>query len=212
MTFQKVKPTKPALDQLKKKKSFSLRGESLLEIKHEQNLNALKKVIDNYFQIRTIMRAKLIESLSLLEQSYESNGKQKLNQVSMLHASTLKTSINITYIHESGIDVPKIELIFNERKLPSYSCSDVSLHVDILMKKLKETVKILVELAELDSLMHKLANNHKTIQHRIDALNDIIIPKLSRNIRSIQEILIDGEREEFIRLKKIKDFLGIEKN
>ena len=52
-----------------------------------------------------------------------------------------------------------------------------------------------------------LGTSNLRIQHRIDALDDIIIPQLERSIYMIEDILGDEEREEFIRLKKIKEKL-----
>ena len=69
---------------------------------------------------------------------------------------------------------------------------------------------MLIELGELDKQMYLIAANHKKINRRIDALEDIIIPKLDAEIKAIESILFDEEREEFIRLKKIKEILEIE--
>ncbi|MHA1512287.1 MAG: V-type ATP synthase subunit D [Promethearchaeota archaeon] len=44
----------------------------------------------------------------------------------------------------------------------------------------------------------------------MDALDEIIIPRLTAGIRTITEVLNDEEREEFIRMKNIKEFLDIE--
>lgn len=212
MSFQNVKPTKPELDRLKKKRQFSIRGENLLEIKREQLLNTLKGILDKNFSIRSKMRSAILKDMDLLEQTYETIGKRKVDRISRLNEATLETSVEINYIHEMGIDVPKLELNLQEKPLPSYSYGDTSLHLDILIKRLKETLVTLVELAEVDSMMYRVAEDNKKIQRRIDALDDIIIPQLDGNIRAIEEILNDEEREEFIRMKKIKEFLEFDES
>ncbi|UYP47857.1 V-type ATP synthase subunit D [Candidatus Lokiarchaeum ossiferum] len=207
MSFQNVKPTKPELDRLKKKRQFSVRGENLLEIKREQLLNSLKTILDKNFSIRSEMRSEILKDMDLLEKTYETIGKRKVDRISRLNEVTLKTSVEINYIHEMGIDVPKLELHFQDKPLPSYSYGDTTLHLDILLKRLKTTLGRLIEIAEVDSMMYRLAEDNKKIQRRIDALDDIIIPQLDGNIHTIEEILNDEEREEFIRMKKIKEFL-----
>ena len=59
----------------------------------------------------------------------------------------------------------------------------------------------------MDSLLYHVAEENEKVQRRIDALDEIIIPRLESIIRSIEEILGDEEREEFIRMKKIKENL-----
>jgi V/A-type H+/Na+-transporting ATPase subunit D len=210
MSFQNVKPTKPELNRLKKKLQFSIRGEGLLEIKREQLLNSLKKILNSYFEQRNEMQTNIMKDMAILERTYETIGKGKVERISRLNEATLKPSVEISYIHEMGVDIPKIELKIDEKPLPTYSITDTSLHLDILIKRLKKTLKSLVELAELDSKMYRVAEDNKKIQRRIDALDDIIIPELKGGIRTIEEILNDEEREEFIRMKKIKDFLEVD--
>ncbi len=212
MSFQNVKPTKPELTRLKKKRIFSLRGEKLLEIKREQLLNSLKTILDESFTLRSSMRSELLNDYALLEQTYETIGKRKVDRISRLNEITLETSVDINYVHEMGVDVPKIELKLSDRSLPSYSYGDTSIHLDILIQRLKKTVETLVTLAEIDSMMYRVADDNKKIQRRIDALDDIIIPQLEGDIHAIEEILNDEEREEFIRMKKIKEFLEIDES
>ena len=68
-------------------------------------------------------------------------------------------------------------------------------------------VKEIISLAEYDYIVYHFAFNYQKIQRRINALEDIMIPRLESEIHYIGEILDDLEREEFIRLKKIKNKL-----
>ena len=67
-------------------------------------------------------------------------------------------------------------------------------------------------MAEFDYIVYHFAFNYQKIQRRINALRDVIIPQLENEIDYIDEILEDLEREEFIRLKKIKKKLEKEEN
>ena len=208
MSFQKVKATKPELQRLQQKKTFSLRGERLLEIKREQVAHLLRKTMKMFFHDREIMRKFFMKTGDLLETTYEAIGKRKFQQIANLNSVHLaKPSVKITYVHEDGLDLPKIRINFPKRALPSYSFSDTSIHVDILTNRLKKLLTNLCTLAEENKKMILLGTSNLRIQHRIDALDDIIIPQLERSINMIEEFLGDEEREEFIRLKKIKEIL-----
>ncbi|MHA1584056.1 MAG: V-type ATP synthase subunit D, partial [Promethearchaeota archaeon] len=206
-SFQQVKPTKPELDRLKKKRDFTVHGQNLLEIKREQLLNTLRSTVDDYFKRRHDTRDFYIKTTRLLETTYETIGRRKILRISNLTSATHVSTVDISYIHEMGMDRAKTRLNMVVKQLPVYSFSDTSLHVDILINNLKTLLKELVYLAEMDNLMYRIANDNKKIQRRIDALSEIIIPDLNTSIHVIEEILEDEEREEFIRLKKIKEFI-----
>ena len=207
MSFQNIKPTKPELTRIKKKKNFSVRGENLLEIKREQLQNLLRKYMDKYFELKTKMRNHLLEDINLFEKTYETIGKSKISRIARLNEAMLNPEIEITYFHDMGVDIPKIKLNLPEYQLPTYSYSDTNLYIDILISRLREILFIIIKLGEMDSLLYHVATESKKVQRRIDALNEIIIPRLDGIISSIEEILSDEEREEFIRMKKIKENL-----
>ncbi|MHA1672483.1 MAG: V-type ATP synthase subunit D [Promethearchaeota archaeon] len=210
MSFQKVTPTKPELNRIMKKRKFSQRGENLLEIKREQLHVSLTATYSRYFDVREIAREKTQKSFELLMETYKFIGKEKVERISKYNTAKFNPTVEITHIHRKTMDLPEISLKIRERSLPSYSFFDTALHIDILIKHLQSTLKILVELGELDKQMYLLASNHKKINRRIDALEDIIIPKLNAEIRTIEDFLFDEERDEYVRLKKIKEMLKIE--
>lgn len=207
MSFQKVKATKPELQRLQQKKVFSMRGERLLEIKREQVAHLLRKTMKKFFRDREKMVDLFMKTGDILENTYETIGKRKFQQIANLNSVYSTPTVNITYVHEDGLDLPKIRINFPKRALPSYSFTDTSIHVDILTNRLKKLLTTLCSLAEENKKMILLGTSNLRIQHRIDALDDIIIPQLDRSILMIEDILGDEEREEFIRLKKIKEIL-----
>ena len=212
MSFKNLKTTKPELDSLKKKRNFSLRGENLLDLKRVQILKLLREYSKDYFDLRLKMRDHLLDDIKLLKKSYETIGIRKIKRIANSTKTFLKPEIEITYFHEMGIDVPRIELILPKKQFPTYSYSSTTLYIDILIKRLNEVLKIIMKLAESDYLLYHVAEENKKVKRRIDALDEIIIPRLTTGIRTITEVLNDEEREEFIRMKNIKEFLDPEEN
>ncbi len=210
MSFIKINPTKPELNRIMKKRKFSQRGENLLEIKREQLHVSLSSVSSRYFEVREKAREKIQESFELLKETYKFIGKEKVERISKFNAAKFNPTVDIKHIHRKTMDLPEISLKIQESSLPSYSFFDTALHIDILIKQLHSSLKILVELGELDKQMYLLSANHRKINRRIDALEDIIIPKLNAEIRTIEDFLFDEERDEYVRLKKIKEMLEIE--
>ncbi|CAF4511612.1 unnamed protein product, partial [Rotaria sp. Silwood2] len=77
------------------------------------------------------------------------------------------------------------------------------------LQKLKrnygEAIKILIELATLQTSFVLLDDVIKITNRRVNAIEHVIIPKISRTINYIVSELDEMEREEFYRLKKVQE-------
>ena len=68
-----------------------------------------------------------------------------------------------------------------------------------------EALKDLAKLASLQTSFITLDEAIKVTNRRVNAIEHIIIPKIENTISYISSELDEGEREEFFRLKKIKE-------
>ncbi|MBN2155420.1 MAG: V-type ATP synthase subunit D [Candidatus Lokiarchaeota archaeon] len=210
--FRKVRPTRPNLQKLEDRKEFTDRGKHLLEIKRQQFLEYLKENMKFYFAQRKITRDKVKKAYQKLLQSYMHYGKRRIQTIAEINKIHYEPSVNVTFKQYLGIYTPSIRLdILEKEKLPSYSFQDTPIAFDDTIDQVKDLLKEIIILAEFDYIVYHFAFNYQKIQRRINALEDIIIPRLEDEIHYIDEILDDLEREEFIRLKKIKNKLEKEK-
>ncbi|KAG6442437.1 hypothetical protein O3G_MSEX002347 [Manduca sexta] len=74
-----------------------------------------------------------------------------------------------------------------------------------LKKNFQSAVKLLVELASLQTSFVTLDEVIKITNRRVNAIEHVIIPRLERTLAYIISELDELEREEFYRLKKIQD-------
>ena len=98
MSFQNVKPTKPELNRIVKKKKFSQRGENLLEVKREQLYASLRTISAKFFEVREKVRANILKNMDLLKDTYKFIGKEKVERISKYNISRFKPTVNITYV------------------------------------------------------------------------------------------------------------------
>lgn len=77
------------------------------------------------------------------------------------------------------------------------------------LQKLKrnygEAIKSLIELATLQTSFVILDDVIKVTNRRVNAIEHVIIPKITRTITYIISELDEMEREEFYRLKKVQE-------
>jgi V-type H+-transporting ATPase subunit D len=74
-----------------------------------------------------------------------------------------------------------------------------------LKKNYTTAVKLLVELASLQTAFITLDEVIKITNRRVNAIEHVIIPKIERTLTYIVSELDELEREEFFRLKKVQD-------
>lgn len=72
-------------------------------------------------------------------------------------------------------------------------------------KSFSEAIALLIELASLQSSFLTLDEAIKKTSRRVNALENVIIPRLQNTIEYIKGELDELEREEFFRLKKIQE-------
>ena len=107
-----------------------------------------------------------------------------------------------------GILVSQVEFeILEEEKLPAYTFENTSHYIDDLIFLLKKLLESITKFSEVEDLILKVSINFKKINRRINGLKNVIIPKLKLDIKQIKEILEENERENYVRLKKVKDLI-----
>lgn len=72
-------------------------------------------------------------------------------------------------------------------------------------KKFLEIKYLIYELAEIENAVYKIAMEIKKTGKRANALDKIQIPRYEEAVKYIQDVLEEKEREDFFRLKKVKD-------
>ena len=104
-----------------------------------------------------------------------------------------------------GVEIPIVRLIDNENMSIPFGLYNSNSDLDKAYTCFREVRRLTVKLAEVESSEYLLANAIKKTQKRANALKNIMIPKFEKTINFITDALEEKEREEFSRLKIIKD-------
>lgn len=114
--------------------------------------------------------------------------------------------IDIEYHSIMGVDIP----VLHYKKLPpknSYGYYDTTLDLDKALILFNEAKYLTYELSEIENSVFRLSEGIRKTQKRANALKNIIIPRMTEQIKFITAALEEKEREEFTRLKVIKNQL-----
>ena len=112
-------------------------------------------------------------------------------------------SIDIKYKTIMGVEIPSIVPEETPINL-HYGLYNTTNSVDMAILKFAEVKKYILELAQMQNTIIRLKKSIEKVQRRANALKEIIIPKDEKTAKKIQDILDETEKEEFIRLKKLK--------
>ena len=101
-----------------------------------------------------------------------------------------------------GVELPTVRL--HSTSYANYPLSSTNSMLDEAYEQFRRVKELTVELAEIGSSVYLLANAIRKTQKRANALKNIMIPQFRVTIKDITEALEEKEREDFSRLKVIK--------
>lgn len=113
-------------------------------------------------------------------------------------------SVRLRWRSVMGVEIPEVTGDSgNAEELP-YALMGSSSALDEAYRKFARVKELLAELAETENAIYRLAYAIEKSRKRANALQNIVIPGLERDIERISDSLAEKEREEFVRRKVIK--------
>jgi len=192
------------LIELRLRLSLAEKGHSLLSEKLESLTNELFTVLSIHKEIRQKVTEALREVMPGLAAIRMAMGPSRTKQIAL--ATPRTKTVSSSFRSLMGIKVPIIELVEKELRedvLP-YHLADTSAVLDEAQEVFKSVLELLVSLSETQSALTRLAGEITDTKRRVNALNYIVIPRIRNTVDWITFTLAEQEREEFVRLKKVK--------
>ena len=104
-----------------------------------------------------------------------------------------------------GVEVPIVTLEDRREGAVPYGLSETDSALDIAYSKFAQVKDLCVKLAEIENSVYRLAIAIKKTQRRANSLKNIVIPRQEATVKFIVNTLEEKEREEFSRMKIIKN-------
>ncbi|XP_069117124.1 V-type proton ATPase subunit D-like [Argopecten irradians] len=199
-----VFPSRMALTIMKGRLKGAQKGHSLLKKKADaltlRFRMILKKIIETKVKMGEVMRE---AAFSLAEAKFTSGdfGHIVLQNVNKAQLKVRSKKENV-----AGVQLPVFE--HYQDGADSYELTGLSRggqQIDRLKKNYATAIKLLVELASLQTSFVTLDEVIKITNRRVNAIEHVIIPRIERTLAYITTELDEREREEFYRLKKIQE-------
>jgi V/A-type H+-transporting ATPase subunit D len=179
-------------------------GREILEKKRDILMVELRNFAYDMQRTREELGNALKEAVSYLEKAVVSLGSKNVERNA--ESTAVSVDFSIDYRSVMGVTVPLIKLEGNVPQ-PDYGFSGTNVYLDTAYNRLHELLDILCRMMELEESVHRIANAVKATQRRVNALEQIHIPRYRKIVQEIEAVLEEREREEFVRMKKVKNLI-----
>ena len=219
-----VSPTRMELLKLGRREKLAEKGHDLLREKRDALISEFLDVISEVRDARREVEEELKEAFGFLVAAQARLGVEQVRQLSLMTGREI--GLNFSSRSIMGVQVPILKsessgtaggaagsAVGGKLKLArrvterGYGFVDSSAAVDRSASSFEVALEKLIKLAELEEAVRNLAGEVEKTKRRVNALEYILIPRLKATRKYIRMRLEEMERENFVRLKKIKAIL-----
>ena len=197
-----LSPTKANLIQLKNQLKLAEEGHDLLERKRNVMMRELVSMIKDAQKLQE-------EINSVFEKAYESLryacldlGMEFIEEIGLSVPEYVNLSVRMRSV--MGVEVPEIVEADLPEQIP-YGIHRTNSALDRAYVSFREVLSLIIKVSLLENAVYRLAYEVKKVRKRVSALENVIIPNIRENLKRIQETLEEWAKEDFVRLKMIKE-------
>ena len=195
-----VFPTKSNLISTKKSLDLAKLGYDLLDRKRNILVREMMQLIDRASAIQENINSTYAKAYLALQKANVTLGMC----TEFAQAIPVDNSLDIDLRSVMGVELPVVTLDDTKPDM-YYGLNATNSSLDEAYLSFLEVKKMTAQLAEIENNVYRLADAIKKTQKRANALNNIMIPQFTATIKYITEALEEKEREDFSRLKVIKN-------
>lgn len=203
-----VVPTVTMLGVMKARLVGATRGHALLKKKSDaltvQFRQILKNIVSTKEQMGDIMRS---SSFALTEAKYAAG--ENIKHVVLESVKSASVRVRARQENVAGVKLPKFEHFTDtasDTKNDLTGLARGGQQIQACRAQHIKAIEVLVELASLQTSFLTLDEAIKTTNRRVNALENVVKPRLENTISYIKGELDELEREDFFRLKKIQGY------
>ena len=194
-------PTKGNLILAKYSLALANQGYELMDKKRNILIRELMELIDQAKDIQEQIDSTFTHAYKCLQHANIEHGISLVSQLA--YTVPIEDSIKIKSRSIMGTEIPLVDYTPDENQ-PTYSFSTTDESIDRAREAFRKVKELTIKLSMIENAAYRLATNIKKTQKRANALKNITIPTYTTLVSSISNALEEKEREEFTRLKVIK--------
>lgn len=207
MAALQVKPTRMELSNLKKKRKVAVRGHKLMKDKRDEMVRRFIIYVRRNRELRVQVESKMASAMQNFVLARATMSSEAVEEALCYPARPADVEIDTQ--HVLAIQVPKLSLsnADGEFEYP-YGFATTSAELDKAVETFSELLPMLIELAEVEKICNRLADEIEKTRRRVNALEYVMIPQFDEAIRMIKMKLDENDRGNTTRLMKTKEMIA----
>lgn len=199
-----VNPNRMELLKLRKRLDLSKRGHRLLKEKLEGLVKDFMPLVNEYRRKRRQMDRIIPRTLNLFALAAATSSEEIISL--SLEECQGEAHIKTETKKVMGVSSPLFRLEDFNLEM-EYSLIATPPELDQAVSELGSLLPKIIELASLEELLKRLAKEIEKTRRRVNALEYVMIPEISRTRKEISSKLEEAERSSRVRLMKVKEML-----
>jgi V/A-type H+-transporting ATPase subunit D len=199
-----TKPTRAVLIALRRRIKVAQTGHSLLKMKRDGLMIEFFEVLNKAKTVRKELVDSLIKAEQRINMAKAIEGTVAINSVA--YALQKEPAIQLESRNIMGVVVPKITADSVQKKMyeRGYGIIGTSAAIDEAADAYEALVDKIILAAEVETAMIRLVEDIESTKRRVNALEFKVIPDIKDTIRFIGFALEEMDRDNVVRLKKLK--------
>ena len=203
--MRRAVPTKGNLLRLKERLKLAESGHTLLEKKRNVLMREMLSLIDEARDLQEKILEVFERAYKSLQMTNLDLGMEYVDEIGRAVPEYKDLDVRLRSV--MGVEVPEVRMKWELKEIP-YGIYRSNSALDATYLSFIKVLQMIAKAAWIENTVYRLAYEIKKTRKRVNALENVVIPQLRSQIKYIQDVLEEVEREEFIRVKKIKEKLG----
>jgi len=184
--------------------ALASQGRDLLEQKRTALLKEFLRMADTAMERSDALQFSAANARYALARTEAIAGTEAVRSAAL--ASRAELPLQVTTTRVMGVKVPQIEQKRVSRSMLArgFAITGTSITIDEAASAFESEVEAIIELAEMELRLARLAEEIQRTSRRLNALEHFLIPRLKAECDFIQMVLDERERADHFRLKLVK--------
>ena len=203
-----VTPTRMVLNQLKGRLRTARRGHKLLKDKRDELLRQFMEVVRENKVLRETVEEGLTDAFASLQVASSIMSPEMLEQALLYPRQSVELDMKIRNV--MSVKVPQYSFRTQNSdpaEIYPYGFAQTSGELDDALDRMAKVFEDMLKLAEVEKSMQLMAQEIEKTRRRVNALEYVMIPELTENIKYITMKLAENENSTKVRLMKVKEMV-----
>ena len=203
-----VTPTRMVLNHLKGRLKTARRGHKLLKDKRDELMRQFLDVVKENKVLRDRVEDGLTAAFSSLQVASSIMSPEMLEQALLYPRQSVELDMKVKNVMSVKVPQYSFQTKNNDpSEIYPYGFAQTSGELDDALDRMAKVFEDMLKLAEVEKSMQLMAQEIEKTRRRVNALEYVMIPELSENIKYITMKLAENENSTKVRLMKVKEMV-----